>query len=148
MSDAGRTAVEPRACTMVAFLETKVGTGDLDPCWARVMNLAALLQRNGLLQVAVFLKAKGRPDAKGKPEKADERLRKLLEEAIRKVVGASPNRDGKPFALEASYLAKLDMSQALLLEEVAVEAAVWIRRLYEATVDKRESEKKTAGEKA
>lgn len=142
MSGAREGAVEPRAYRMVRFLEGKIDKRRLDR--PRVMNLAALLQRNGLLQVAVFLQAKGL-DKNGQ-QTPDGCLCSLLEEVIRIVVGDFPNRDGTRFALDAKYLSGLDMGQALLLEELAVEAAAWIRRLHEAKVESGGGEPKAAWE--
>jgi hypothetical protein len=143
VSGAGEGAVEPRTYRMVRFLEGEIDKRKLDR--PRVMNLAALLQRNGLLQVAVFLQAKGL-DKSGK-QTSDGRLRSLLEEAIHTVVGDFPNRDGTHFGLDAKYLSGLDMDQALLLEEFAVEAAAWIRRLHEAKVESGGGEPKAAGKR-
>lgn len=119
--------MRPRSYRMVAFIEQELPNFKLDK--ARVMNLPALLLRNGLLQVAVFLKAKGNREGGS----TDENLRKVLQEVMRVVVREVDSEDGKKFALEPGYLARLDMHQSLFLEELAVEAATWIRRLHEAT---------------
>lgn len=144
MTTAAKSPVEPRAYQMVRFIERNLPNSKLEK--ARVMNLPGLLQRCGLLQVSVFLESKGRPEKKGNPPKSDEVLRRLLEDSLRTVVGEFPNGQKQRFELNAKYLAHLELARILLLEELAVEAAVWIRRLYEATAEPNPASAPTAGE--
>lgn len=121
MNGEAQGRIEPRAYRMVRYLEQELNPEKLGP---RVMNLPSLLQRNGLLQVAVFLEVKGRSE-----KKSDEVLRQLLEATINESLGDS-SKNG--VELKPTYLAKCDLGQTLLLEELALEAAVWMKRLYEA----------------
>jgi hypothetical protein len=117
---------------MVRFLEqelSKEKLGKLEK--TRVMNLPSLLQRSGLLQVGVFLEAK-----------EDKVLQELLENTVREVLG-----DNK-FQLAARYLADCNLGQTLLLEELALEAAVWIRRLFEAKTIRKQSMNPAASDEA
>lgn len=126
MNGEAQGRIEPRAYRMVRYLEQELNPEKLGP---RVMNLPSLLQRNGLLQVAVFLEVKGRPEKKSDEPKPDEVLRQLLEATINESLGDS-SKNG--VELKPTYLAKCGLVQTLLLEELALEAAVWIKRLYEA----------------
>ena len=99
------------------------------------MNLTVLLKRSDLLQIAVFLKAEGRPKDSGTRSNSEKVFLDLLAGSMSAVPGAICVRKGSPDVLGAENLASLDLARTPLPEELTVEAAVWIRRLYESKAE-------------
>lgn len=113
-----------RSVAIVEFLENEGRPLRSDLPESRVQALPALLHRNGLLQVAVFLRANAAEESHDGQQ--HQRLLDLLEKTLQKAVPRQPE-----VTLDAGALSMLDAATALLLDGVAVEVATWIRRLEE-----------------
>lgn len=133
--------IKPRAQLIVRCLtgdESAAALLDSVKEHARVPNLPSMVQRHGLLQVATFLQAKGAPKknrsaavtdtekVEQSQREKDEKLRKLLERAMQAVLPG--------VSLQPAALAKLDLSQSMFQNELALEAATWIARLADAAL--------------
>ena len=96
----------------------------------RSKQVPGMLLRHGLLQVVAFMR-RIRKEKPGKgDDSADELYLKLLDGAMREVLGP----DASSFSLTSGYLAKQDAMTLLFLNELAFEVAEWIDRVVEAKV--------------
>lgn len=107
---------QTREQKIVLALSSKVPPkGEEVKAYKRAQALPVMLIRHGLLQVSVFLAAKGDADAK---------ILEWLRAGMAAVLGEQ--------TLEPAALAALPMRRYLLAQEVAVEVATWLKRIVEA----------------
>lgn len=145
----GVAGLVTREHALVRRIDERLGQDDHKDLLAhpRVKSLADMLRRHGLLQVVAFLRAKGQGD--GAPEEGskvedraakngDPLLLELLAEALKdELKQASRLPNGEPLTLDARSLAGLGERSAvdyLYLNELAIQAAIWIQRLTAARV--------------
>jgi hypothetical protein len=87
----------------------------------RVANLPEMVLRHGILQTAAFLRSKSR-DSNNQPT-MDGRLLELLDTCVKATTGSS---------ITSSTLATLRLEKYMMVNEAAIEAAVWIALLAKA----------------
>jgi CRISPR type III-B/RAMP module-associated protein Cmr5 len=110
----------------------------------RVRSLPDMLRRHGLLQVAAFLKSKGKAQSSGTDKPSDDdsqaardrALLGLLAKAVEEDLRAVPETAGDKIQdLDVASLARLGQEhpeEYLYLNESAIYAATWIQRLAAA----------------